>query len=202
MIKDLRKISEEEMLRNWALAEVVSIRRRKYLGDVLPSEILKKARQGRYEFSEQEEQKLVEMIRSFRAPLLDGLLPLKASWFEGELPIKELKELEIMNWPPFVNLARSRKLADLVQAFWQGKMPLNHHEFKENLEQIRQSFSVSSMQGKPIAVSRSKEPPYTLVEGFTRLSAMLLNILDGKFYDEEIPIILGVSERLSEWNFA
>lgn len=202
MIRNLRKISEEEMLRNWALAEVASIRRWKYLGDVLPPEILKMAQQERSEFSEQEWKMLVEMIRNFRAPLLDSLLPLKLEWFEGELSIEELKKLEIMNWPPFVGLAGSRKLVDLVQAFQQGKMPPNHHEFAENLERIQQNFRMSSMQGKPIVVSRSKEPPYILVEGFTRLSAMLLNILDGKSYKVDAPIILGVSEQLSEWNFA
>lgn len=201
MIKNLRKISEEEMLRNWALAEVASVRRQKYLGDVLSPEILRKVQEERYEFSGREWQKLVEIIKSFRAPLLDGLLSLKAEWLEGELTIEELKELEIMNWLPFVNLAGSRKLVDLVQAFQQGKMPPNHHEFAESLEKIKRNFDLVSMKGKPIIVSHSKKSPYMLIEGFTRLSAMLMNILEGQSYEREIPIILGVSERLNEWNF-
>lgn len=42
MIIDLQKISEEKMLKNWALAEVVSIRRKKYLDKILSESLVKK----------------------------------------------------------------------------------------------------------------------------------------------------------------
>lgn len=202
MIKELRKINEEEMLRNWALAEVASVRRWKYLNSVLPSGILEKAGRGDHWYSEDEWQKLVEMIRSFRAPLLDGLLQLEIEWYEGNLPTVELKDLEMMNWSPFVSLAGSRKLIDLVQAFQEGKMPPKHHEFAENLSRIQKEFRLEMMWGKPIVVSQSEQPPYILIEGFTRLSAMLLNLSTGQSYRQDIPVILGISDRLDEWNFS
>jgi len=202
MIKDLKRITEEEMLKNWALAEIASIRRRKYLGEALPPEILKKSQEGNYEFSEQEWQQLTAMIRNFRSPLLDGLLMLKMEWYEGVLPAAELTKLQIMNWPPFVDLSGSRKLIDLAKAFLRGEMPPKHPEFAENLEILRKDFGISCMRGKPIIVSQGEQPPYILVEGFTRLSAMMMNMLEGKTYEANLPIILGVSKRLSEWNYA
>jgi len=202
MITDLRKISEEEMLKNWALAEVTSVRRQKYLNKTLPEGLIQKIRQGLHEYTEDEWGRLIEMVRSTRSELLKGLLGLDIEWYEGKLPIEELKNLEMMNWPPFVELAGSRKFLDLIRAFQGGKMPSKHHEFAENLERIRKELRPESMQGKPIVLSRSEEPPYILVEGFTRLSAMLLNLLEGKSYGEKISVILGISERLDEWEFA
>ena len=202
MITDLQKINEEEMLKNWALAEVASVRRRKYLSGILPESLIQKISRGRYEFTQDEWKTLIEMIRSTRSQLLNDLLKLDVEWYEGKLPMQELKDLEMMNWPPFVNLAGSKRFLDLVNAFRDGKMPSNHHEFAENLERIRKELKIENMKGKPIVLSRSDKPPYSLVEGFTRLSAMLLNILNGKLYEGEIPVILGVSRRLDEWEYA
>ena len=202
MITDLQKINEEEMLKNWALAEVDSVRRQKYLSGILPESLIQKISQEQYEFTQDEWQILIKMIKSTRSQLLNDLLKLDVEWYEGKLPMQELKDLEMMNWPPFVNLAGSKRFLDLVNAFREGKMPPNHHEFAENLERIRKELKIENMKGKPIVLSRSDKPPYSLVEGFTRLSAMLLNILDGKSYEVEISVILGVSRRLDEWEYA
>lgn len=202
MISGWKKISEGAMLRNWALAEVATVRRQRYLDGRLPNDLIRKIRSGHFDFTDEEYSHLVEMIKSNRSDLLAGLLGLDFEWYEGKLPIEALKNMEMMNWPPFVNLAGSRKLIDLVLSFKHGKMPPNHNEFAENLERIRADFKLENMLGKPIVLIRSKESPYVLVEGFTRLSALLLNVLEGKEYGEELPIILGVSQRLSEWEYA
>lgn len=51
-------------------------------------------------------------------------------------------------------------------------------------------------------VSKGEHPPCLLVEGFTRLAALLLKVLEGKSYGETVPVILGIGERLNEWSFA
>lgn len=202
MIKNLKKISEEIMLQNWALAEITSIRRQKYLNGALPQGLIEKIRQGQYDFTKREWKQLTDMIRSTRSELLSGLLQLKLEWYDGALPVSELNTLEMMNWPPFVNLAESRKFIDLVDAFCAEKMPLNHHEFAANLERIKNEFVLDKMKGMPIVVGQSIQPPYVLIEGFTRLSAILLNLLENRVDVKEMLIILGVSTRLKEWQFA
>jgi len=202
MVMDLKKISEEGMLRHWALAETASIRRWKYLENMLPQKILDKVRVDDFDFTNGEWQKLVLMIRSFRSPLLDGLLLLQFEWYEGVIPVNELDQLEMMNWPPFAGLAGSRKLVDLALAFQEGKMPPGHHEFAENLDWLRSDFQIDKMKGRPILVGKSNEPPYMLVEGFTRMSALLLNLLEGNTMSEDMPIVLGTSRRIGEWAFA
>lgn len=55
------------------------------------------------------------------------------------------------------------------------------------------------MYGVPTFVSKDSPQPLTLVEGFKRCSAMLLNWRKGSLGNENVPIILGVSDKLDEW---
>lgn len=202
MITIIERISASAMLRNWALAEASSDRRipyvREYLTDGMMREITGK---GMSDLSEQELESLEQMILKERSGLLGGLLKIDVEWYSGNLSLEDAESLRIMDWPPFVSLAESRKLLDLVRAFQWGKMPPDHREFEISLLKIKEGFSFDKMVGVPILVAKSKNPPYLLVEGFTRLSAMLLNILDGKQYAGEFPVILGVSQRLDEWDY-
>lgn len=200
MIAIVNKISMQAMLRNWALAEASSERRIPYVRTYLTDETIRKVvSQRASDLSEQEMENLEQMILRERSSLLDGLLKLDVVWYSGILPIEDIDGLRIMNWPPFVNIAESRKLRDLVRAFKHGKMPPGHHEFEENLFKIKAGFSFEKMVGMPILVAESKKPPYLLVEGFTRLSAMLLNMSEGIRYTGQLSVILGVSQRLNEW---
>ncbi len=188
------------MLRNWAIAEASSIRRWRDIHNNLPQDTAEKINKKNYkQLTPTDHNALEEMIVQIRAPLLKGLLPIKPQWYKGYLSSEDLMELEMMNWPDFVNLANSRRLLDLVKAFEEGKMPNNHHEFAANLDRIRDDLNLSNMVGSPIILSRSKNPPYYLVEGFTRCSAILMNMREGKFTEEQIPIMLGVSDRFDEW---
>lgn len=198
MIQNLEKISEKEMLRDWAFAEATSIRRMPYLKKTLGETLLEKLKTADASLiSEPEWESLEAMIRKNRAELLDGLLNIEIEWFRGDLSVSDLKELRIMNWEPFVTLAPSRNLVDLVRAFERGEMPPRHHEFAANLQRIKENFAIEKMKGRPIFVGRSKEPPYILVEGFTRLSALLL----GGIRVNLLPIILGVSRNIERWKF-
>lgn len=202
MITIIEEISAVEMLRDWALAEASSERRIPYVRTYLTDEVIRKVTsQKASDLSEKELENLEQMILKERSDLLSDLLKLNVEWHRGNLPLKEVEGLRIMDWPPFVNLVESRGLVDLVRAFQAGKMPPNHHGFETNLHKMKAGFSFDKMVGTPILVARSKEPPYVLIEGFTRLSAMLLNVFDGIQYVEALPVILGVSQRLDEWDY-
>lgn len=199
---ELEEVSEREVIRNWAVAEVASTRRAPYLQGTFSPEILSKVHEGRLANLSEEEWGVLEgMIRRNRHELLDGLLPLGVKWYKGVLPVKELLKLKMISWRPFVDLAKSNNLIDLVRAFERGEMPPHHHEFSENLRRIQRTLNLQEMIGAPIVVSRGELPPYYLIEGFTRCSAMSLNYRKGIFSGKKIPVILGVSERIHEWSF-
>lgn len=203
MITNLKQINEKEMLRNWALAEVSSERRIPYLQKYFSDEILQKISNNKIsEFSDTDWGTLEKMIRSERSKLLDGLLILNIDWYKGNFFTEELNILSIMNWPPFVNLAGSRKFVDLVKKFQEGMMPPNHYEFEANIKKIKDDFDFAKIVGMPILVSKNIDPPYFLIEGFTRLSAMLLNIWEGRQYTKKLSVILGVSKQINKWEYS
>ena len=55
------------------------------------------------------------------------------------------------------------------------------------------------MNGLPIILCEGINSHKVLLEGYTRICSILLNITEGKLSEKEIPIILGVSKRLKEW---
>lgn len=78
-------------------------------------------------------------------------------------------------------------------------MPPDHQEFAENLERIQKNFSLKNMLGTPILVAKDLHGPYYLIEGFTRSIAILLNERNGNLNEENIPVHIGVSDKLNEW---
>jgi hypothetical protein len=54
----------------------------------------------------------------------------------------DLDKLEMINYPPFVDPAGSKRLIDLVHVFREGRTPPNLHEFAEDLEWLTNSFSL------------------------------------------------------------
>ncbi len=71
-------------------------------------------------------------------------------------PIEAVAGMRIMAFPPFLEKAPSRRLAELAEAE-RGAGPAGQPE-----------FSRAAMVGAPIAVGRTLDGPFTLMEGYTR----------------------------------
>lgn len=199
-MQDLIRINEREMLRTWAIAEASSVRRWKDIKNLLPKETLSKIKNKQFtKLSEDDYKALEQMITQFRSPLLGGLFRLKPDWWKGYIEIKDLESSKMMNWPPFVDLAGSNNLSDLIDEFEKGNYPPNHKEFEANLNRVRRSLKIKEMMGAPIFVANNKTTPPHLIEGFTRCSAILMNFRSGKLKNNKIPIILGLSKHLKDW---
>jgi hypothetical protein len=201
MVKNLEDISEKEVIRNWALAEAVSIRRLPYLKDILSEETYEKLDSGDIEaLNEKDWIQLEAMILKSRADLFNELLRLHLQWKKALLSQDDISNLLMMKWPPFMELAGSNRLKDLVEAFERGEMPPEHHEFAANLERIKNDFSFQKMNGMPILVANTESGPYYLVEGFTRLSALLLRLKSGNLEATDIPVIVGIG-NIKSWPY-
>lgn len=96
------------MLRNWAMAEFANVDRWTTLKSVVPVRILAKVQKSDVgSFNDSEWLAIEQIIAALRSPLLKGLLPLRLRWFDGSIDMTGLSQAKIINWPPFVNLARS-----------------------------------------------------------------------------------------------
>lgn len=98
MLIDFKKVTQEQMLVVWAVAEASSIRRWKYLKDALPKETSDKLIKKEYDsLSPEDFNNLINIIKQARAPLLDGLLKINPKWYLGKLSIKDYKNILIIN---------------------------------------------------------------------------------------------------------
>ena len=78
--------------------------------------------------------------------------------------------------------------------------PVDGGGFNTNVHSMAEIFDLAKMRGKPILVSRTPNSPLYLVEGYTRLTALLQpNRPCHLTGDTVIPITLGVTEQLASW---
>lgn len=215
MIKDFKVINKNEVLVNWAISEANSEGWRKKCicdeGLPLSPELRKKISQDTVsyiDFSEEERQKLIGKINRCREMLL-RILPTKIDWYKGNLFMEDLENLEMINWgsgrnaksgayeQSFVDFTGTKKLSDFINKLRAGMVPQGQKDFVDNLDKLRRNFQLEKMKGAPIILSKSKtNPPYRLMDGFTRISAILWNFKDGMPYEKIIPVFLGVSDQL------
>lgn len=184
-----KPVNQSHMLRTWAMAEVVNPRwTRHVVGVPWPDGVRPRWTWGQWDALTEAEWGMDEQIISqLRAPLLDGLLQLQPRWNEGSLPIDTVAGMRIMAFPPFLERAPSRRLAELAEAE-RGAGPAGQPEF------IR-----AAMVGLPIAVGRTLDGPFTLMEGYTRCCRALRDHNAGLYDGLPMPMIVGVTERIQEW---
>ncbi len=179
------------MLRNWAIAEATSAQ--KEMSEVVagwPAETQRKLHAGEQDALSEDEWRMLEAaIVLTRQPLLVGLLWLQPQWYQGEVPVEMLADMRIINFSPFVQKAPSRKLSDLAEARPGGATD------------AKSEFSLDKMVGLPIAVGLSLDGPFCLVEGYTRCCTILRDYKGGTFSHRQVPLIVGVSERIVEWSW-
>ncbi len=182
-------VDQSRMLRTWAMAEVVNPRwAHNLVGVPWPLGLKAKMDVGQWDALTEAEWGMDEQVISqLRAPLLDGLLPLLPKWNEGELAIEAVADMRIMAFPRFLEKAASRRLADLAEAE-RGAGPAGRPEF------IR-----AAMVGLPIAVGRTLDGPFTLMEGYTRCCCALRDHHTGLYDGLPMPMVVGVTERIEEW---
>src|SRR5262245_46269178 len=120
---DVRLVSEQELVWNWARAEIESTRHSQYYN--LPSEVLERLRNDKKEeLSVDEWNLLTEQVLTVRGPLLAGLRRLKTKWHLGFLSYEELRYLKIMGWSGFFSWAESGRFEEFVRAVDLGKPPV------------------------------------------------------------------------------
>ncbi len=182
-------MNQSHMLRTWAIAEVANPRWAANLAGVpWPPGLKAKMDVGQWDALTEAEWGMDEqVICQLRAPLLDGLLPLQPHWYEGGLPIEAVADMRIMAFPPCVEKAPSRRLADLAEAE-RGAGPVGQAEFARAI-----------MVGLPIAVGRTLDGPFLLVEGYTRCCRALRDQNTGLYDGLPMPMVVGVTERIQEW---
>jgi hypothetical protein len=193
--------SEQDLWWNWAVAELDSIRFGTDFRHWVPKELQTKVRAGRREeLTQIDWDRLKDAVLNVRFPILLDLLRLGIVWYRGELDSSDLPGVRIMNYEPHARLAPSRTLAAFAAALDAGRSPPGENNFGENYRIIRDTFRLDRIRGLPILVAEVSSGPFTLLEGYTRLTMMTSMWRAGKIGSKPIPILLGICPLLREWH--
>ena len=194
--------SERELYWNFAVAESDSTRYAAHYIRQLSRRTLRAVlTDSRDGLTEQDWDELQKAVVGLRAPLITQLVQLGTRWFLGGLMLGVKTEVRMINYAPFVQLAPSRKLADFVHELDRGAEIPGDPSFANNYRTLRSVFDSARVRGRPVLVAEQEAGPFTEIEGLTRLSIMLSKRAHDAPPDTEVPILWGMCERLSEWNW-
>jgi hypothetical protein len=192
MIQNLEASSEKEMLTEWALAEV------HHLQGMVPDDLIARVTADpRAPLTADDRKYLQNAIRGRRFPMLHDLLPLGLKWYRGDFAVGDLGDV-MFHWknPAFAAATPSRRLADLAA----NADKITDTAFVQRLRRTRFEFDPTQMRGKPILVALNLEGPFLLIEGTTRSLTILLEGSTGRPTLEQLPICVGVGDRLRDYS--
>lgn len=204
-IRNMVSVSEEYVILQWALGEArnpkwkrreqdLSERLRKKIHTLSPVNF-------ENQLSKEERENIANgFFKDNTRTVVKKILQMKCSWYKGFLPIEELENLYMVMWPLSEKLSPSAKLSEYSNAFVAGKFPSDATMDFENIQRMRETFDPSQMIGAPVLLSQSNRPPFCAIDGITRLSVMQMKLKEGSLSTNDIPIILGISDNIFDWD--
>jgi hypothetical protein len=197
----LKPASAQDLYWNFARAEFeIPTHGQRHTQPTISNELRDRLlRDERSTFSERDWADLRNALLSTRSNIVRPLLEFEPVWFVGELPSTEWAALRVMNLRIFLTLAPSRRLDELTQALDQGLFPTTWNP--SLYPRLRSSFDLTKMHGIPIILATQSTGPYTLVEGTTRMCALLSKKRRDELQVEKVPMLLGVSPHFIEWEW-
>jgi len=196
------EVGEEAILIAYAESEMFSGRWAEGVGGHLTQAVAARVRYSPVpEWSDEDRRAVLGAIRELRPPLLEPLLHLEVRWFASSTAPTELPTLGIPALRELQNLAPDGRLGTLVASLEKGR-DTPDAEFSGAFRRIRASFDPAKAHGRPCLVAESRDGPYTVFEGMTRLAATLSAVKSGRRVSDPVPTFLGVTARLDEWGFA
>jgi hypothetical protein len=192
-------VPEDEVLLAYAQSEMLSRRWSQGLGIELKQMFLERVRYSPVEeWTTEDRANLLAAVRAFRPPLLDPVLRLGARWFSATLAASELPQLRLPPSEELRGLAPDRQLSSLVASLEKGR-DTPDAEFSGGYRHMKNAYAPGRMHGRPCLVSKVPEGPYTVVEGLSRLAVLLWRAQSLKPVPDQLPVLLGTTERLDEW---
>lgn len=196
-MRNIRIGSELDLAWNWARAEIESERHGSYYNfSPRLRQLLQNDQQEK--LTPNEWSTLIEEVFRVRGPLLSGLRRLGTTWHLGTLDHQELPNLRIMGWSGFRSWSPSGSFEEFVRIIDRGVPPVTQ-DWLSYYRKLRGSFDKERIKGFPVLVSKSREGPYTIVEGYGRLSVLASYFVEGVLKSGGLEVVLGVNPKLEDW---
>jgi hypothetical protein len=127
-----------------------------------------------------------------------GLLDLPGDWFEASIRPQEIAGLQATTG--FAPITQTLRIGDTLDEFEKGN--LGDGGFNSDVKARSVGFDLARIRGRPVLAAETRDGPFTIVEGTTRLATMLFLNRTGRTFPDQIPIYIGIVPRLLRWGAA
>jgi hypothetical protein len=197
-----RRVSETDVLRTFAESELWSPRWSQYLVqyfDQSTADRLRDEPSGLW--SQADRDQAIYAIKQLRGPILGPLLSLSPEWHEAQLATDEVAELRTIRFDPFRALSPDYRVGGLVSAMDSGR-DTPGDGFSSGYRSMRDRFNPDQMRGRSCLAAKSKDGPYVIFEGLTRLCCLLSRTRKGIVTPSPIHVCVGVTLEPDRWRFS
>jgi hypothetical protein len=104
----------------------------------------------------------------------------------------------------FEYVASSRSISELARGIREGKefsTREGEEDFGKMAERRAQEFEISKLRGAIVLLSNYGSPPYPLIEGLTRSTALTLRIQRDEAVPPSVRVLVGTWPNLASWRF-
>ncbi len=187
-------VSEETVLASFGEAEIHSPRWGVTMRQLLGTEVFGRVtRQTSDDWAECDRRAVVQAIRSLRAGLIEPVVEYTTEWHSGRISVVELYDLRITAGSWWGDLTKNWTLVELVSSLEAGKRTPDR-TFSDQWRCVRDGFNEAALHGLPILVSDRTDGVWTIMEGTTRLAAVVSRASQGLWVPEELPAYAGIGE--------
>jgi len=137
---------------------------------------------------------------SYRGGFLRSITALGVTWTEATISPGEISLLRVTAGPWWGGLTPAWDLATLLAAINRGR-DTPDPTFSRGVRELTRSFDPAKVRGRPILVGQAAEGPLTILEGTTRLLAVLSKFGAKQLVPAAIPVYVGLTPRFGEWEF-
>jgi hypothetical protein len=145
-------------------------------------------------------QLLLYILGRIRGMFILPLLALTPQWFEATIQPSELSHHHSTAGAWWGNLSPNWDLGTFIDSFEAG-LDTPEGGFRAKVYELASSFDLARQRGRPILVGPSEGGMLTVLEGTTRLLAILKRQRDGLDLPVSIPIYCGLSQQADQWMF-
>lgn len=191
--------SREEVLWEWALAELTSPRLARFYPET-PELRARVEAGGAFDPASELDQQVILAVRRFRSPLLKGLIADEMRFHQAVLRQDEIGALRRFRDPEFRRIAPDAvTIADMATAL--AAEPPEHDEIPlaRAWRDGRAGFDPARMRGRPFLLAADPAGPYTLIEGYCRMLLLYGLHREGCLDLDEIPVLIAIWPSLTGW---
>jgi hypothetical protein len=194
------RTTEEEVLANFALAEISSPKWDRNFRSILPEPLLRYLRETDFgEWTPAKRAAAIGAIRWHRAPFIGPLLATEPEWYEATVTAEGIGELRTPAKVGNEVLATDLTVDSIVRAIRAGRS--GNATYVAELAELKRDFKIDLLRGKPILVATGPEEPLVVIEGTHRLPAIYWRRLESLPCPDRVSVLVGFSQRIRSWSF-